>query len=196
MGSHYVCCRKSYIRDKSGRCQCPLTGNYHFYFGDGGWTITGRNWCQCPLTGNHHFYVTISLEKAIACCKVSMPSNGQPSFLLPRVCGQGNAPGMCQCPLTGNHHFYMSLFINLYEHEKCQCPLTGNHHFYSSVTWQPATGTVVCQCPLTGNHHFYRQRPQTDNEAFRVSMPSYGQPSFLRTKVAEVADYYHGVNAL
>ena len=106
MGSHYVCCRKSYIRDKSGRCQCPLTGNYHFYFGDGGWTITGRNWCQCPLTGNHHFYVTISLEKAIACCKVSMPSNGQPSFLLPRVCGQGNAPGMCQCPLTGNHHFY------------------------------------------------------------------------------------------
>ena len=131
MGSQYVCCRKLFAKDRPGRYQCPLTGNHHFYtfalalvllfaaecqcpltgnhhfYADEGSIADAYGGCQCPLTGNHHFYDIITLHCSWHIYRVSMPSNGQPSFLpLYEVTKRGSRFLWCQCPLTGNHHFY------------------------------------------------------------------------------------------
>ena len=86
-------------------CQCPMTGNHHFYALYGDTPITERDMCQCPMTGNHHFYATgqgspikekqcvNALWRAIIISTgrdssgllpvqgVSMPYDGQSSFL-------------------------------------------------------------------------------------------------------------------
>ncbi len=61
-------------------CQCPLTGNTHFYYRIDTAHNDFQNLCQCPLTGNTHFYNEGIFENRSDVC-VSMPSNGQHSFL-------------------------------------------------------------------------------------------------------------------
>ena len=110
---------------------------------------------------------------------VSMPSNGQPSFLRDVWAVERAFLYLCQCPLTGNHHFYFPCTCQCQVHGIwCQCPLTGNHHFYDSRQ-QRTTYIWRCQCPLTGNHHFYEVKRLSSEKREEVSMPSNGQPSFL-----------------
>ena len=63
-------------------CQCPSTGNPHFYVPDARrHKENSPGLCQCPSTGNPHFYACKSV-------RISYPT------------------AVCQCPSTGNPHFY------------------------------------------------------------------------------------------
>ena len=62
-------------------CQCPITGNHHFYNSYLRHCIASREGCQCPITGNHHFYFPHMVSGAEIHCLVSVPYNGQSSFL-------------------------------------------------------------------------------------------------------------------
>ena len=57
------------------------------------------------MTGNHHFYIQFVKYIVPTEEEVSMPYDGQSSFLL---LGEPIEEGYfrCQCPMTGNHHFY------------------------------------------------------------------------------------------
>ena len=59
------------------------------------------------MTGNHHFYINNYKIKEDEHLYVSMPYDGQSSFLLgTEMTTQVTAKYLCQCPMTGNHHFY------------------------------------------------------------------------------------------
>ena len=110
--------------------------------------------CQCPLTGNHHFYNSCVQAGHAVRRDVSMPSNGQPSFL-PKRTSAGNAGNeACQCPLTGNHHFYIELIGHEIECHLVSMPSNGQPSFLQKRMKNVMSGSG-CQCPLTGNHHFY-----------------------------------------
>ena len=66
---------------RSRLCQCPRTGNTHFYVLQNGWAVMDIPECQCPRTGNTHFYDKFPYIPRFR-GMVSMPSHGQHSFLL------------------------------------------------------------------------------------------------------------------
>ena len=137
--------------------------------------------CQCPLTGNHHFYGGNHGRAEKKTGLVSMPSNGQPSFLLYMPKEEKIWQKRCQCPLTGNHHFYGYSMYCVYKDIPVSMPSNGQPSFLPGNKFHgrhilpvsmPSNGQpsflrihsetrmirarCVCQCPLTGNHHFYR----------------------------------------
>ncbi len=59
--------------------------------------------CQCPLTGNTHFYTQLK-SNYYADWNVSMPSNGQHSFL-PIVIVAGDYNESVSMPSNGQHSF-------------------------------------------------------------------------------------------
>ncbi len=110
-----------------------------------------------PQTGNTHFYD--SDESALRQrWHVSMPSNGQHSFLLLILAVAFAGRGWCQCPPTGNTHFYSEEMEAYIRDVACQCPQTGNTHFYRLGRNILIAMLVLCQCPQTGNTHFYACR--------------------------------------
>ena len=85
-----------------------------------------------------------------------------------------------QCLHTSNFDFYRLDSRNFIRSENFQCPRTGNSHFYRLGGITMANNINVCQCPRTGNLHFYgAERTYYDNFC-KVSMPSYGQLTFLQ----------------
>ncbi len=72
-------CRLNDRQKRTGTCQCPPTGNTHFYVSHDPAYAVG-DLCQCPPTGNTHFYRRFSIRQKTKMV-VSMPSNGQHSFL-------------------------------------------------------------------------------------------------------------------
>ena len=136
--------------------------------------------CQCPQTGNTHFYdyrSRLSLQQKL----VSMPSNGQHSFLHEYNKFIGDIYSVCQCPQTGNTHFYEFEELLWISTLHVSMPSNGQHSFLQETVWKKfllvkrvnalkrATliSTVkrrkckwkwaLCQCPQTGNTHFYQQ---------------------------------------
>ena len=116
------------LRSYSCRCQCPMTGFFHFYryFGikttlteDGVnalWRaffistedilqqLVDSRGCQCPMTGFFHFY-RYRVRSSVHKYTVSMPYDGLFSFLRIRWYGRRKR-SRCQCPMTGFFHFY------------------------------------------------------------------------------------------
>ncbi len=137
-------------------CQCPLTGNTHFYSQRKTECFFDCR-CQCPLTGNTHFYEAIP-DDVVITFDVSMPSNGQHSFLqLWHFLKQTIL--MCQCPLTGNTHFYAAKAAEAAEAlERVSMPSNGQHSFLPISFIVVSIVLFLCQCPLTGNTHFYGQK--------------------------------------
>ena len=137
-------------------CQCPMTGNHHFYKDTEKMSQMQKILCQCPMTGNHHFYCECrsavllvsrcvnALWRAIIIStlntlwlvhyvwRVSMPYDGQSSFL-PR------------------------LFVNWEESFWVSMPYDGQSSFLPGEIPGGKTRLAVCQCPMTGNHHFYAE---------------------------------------
>ena len=88
--------------------------------------------CQCPHTGNTHFYahqcVSNSLKESgcvNALTRATLISTGYLILECVFSC-------LCQCPQTGNTHFYLDAewVAMLGEFYEWQCPQTGNTHFY------------------------------------------------------------------
>lgn len=63
-------------------------------------------WSEWFFVGQLSFLLINELHKTDLKYSVSMPSNGQPSFLPRFGTHQSYGQTRCQCPLTGNHHFY------------------------------------------------------------------------------------------
>ena len=107
-----------YEKPDSFRCQCPLTGNHHFY----GALLPGDRFLQrhvsMPSNGQPSFLRTYANDASGRTVEVSMPSNGQPSFLRSRRPSRGLTGSSCQCPLTGNHHFYRRTPCITLQHSK------------------------------------------------------------------------------
>ena len=109
-------------------CQCPQTGNTHFYGKDKNDYVADST-CQCPQTGHTHFYIE-EIAGTVKPYRVSMPSNGQHSFL-PHQLRQ--AEGSCRVSMPSNGpHSFLPIIIMCEERESfvCQCPPTGHTHFY------------------------------------------------------------------
>ena len=62
-------------------CQCPVSGNTHFYVQKLEQVPQGLKECQCPVSGNTHFYSKIGGTDGNYVVIVSMPCVGQHSFL-------------------------------------------------------------------------------------------------------------------
>ena len=64
-------------------------------------------WVSMPFNGQPSFLRVRRREGEFLGVGVSMPYNGQPSFLRGHFERISYIPeNGCQCPLTGNHHFY------------------------------------------------------------------------------------------
>ena len=50
-------------------CQCPKSGEVHFYINIDRWTHNTKRKCQCPKSGEVHFYPkgNITVEESNAC---------------------------------------------------------------------------------------------------------------------------------
>ena len=110
--------------------------------------------CQCPQTGNTHFY-RAPAKKRLKDIDVSTPSNGQHSFLRPNsILGGRCLYGMCQRPQTGNTHFYPEENKeSVYSRMMCQRPQTGNTHFYS-LSRKVKRNQKQVSTPSNGQHSF------------------------------------------
>ena len=66
--------------EKQEMCQCPVSGESHFYafFGS---DVIAEELCQCPVSGESHFYLPSCLTQIVV-LRVSMPCLGRIPFLL------------------------------------------------------------------------------------------------------------------
>ncbi len=63
--------------------------------------------CQCPITGNHHFY-EFDWFNCLGSMKASVNALERAIIISTRRHrGKEVQSNGCQCPITGNHHFYM-----------------------------------------------------------------------------------------
>ena len=62
-------------------CQCPVSGESHFYSEEQLREYQKRTLCQCPVSGESHFYPVV-------------------------LSGQTPSDIVCQCPVSGESHFY------------------------------------------------------------------------------------------
>ena len=144
------------IASNDVQCQCPSTGNPHFYAWMKPKMKTMSRSCQCPSTGNPHFYVSSVNEEGVALCD--------------RVNALQRA-----IPISTRSRMKSCL-----KRQRCQCPSTGNPHFYAWMKPKMKTMSRSCQCPSTGNPHFYyKNKKGLWAMALPVSMPFNGQSPFL-----------------
>ena len=107
-------------------CQCPPTGNTHFYGKDKNDYVADST-CQCPPTGHTHFYIE-EIAGTVKPYRVSMPSNGQHSFLHISS-GKLKEAVACQCPQTGHTHFYHYNNVRRTRKLCVSMPSNGPHSF-------------------------------------------------------------------
>ena len=119
--------------------------------------------CQCPSTGNPHFYLdklkfsfyrkgsvnalqraipistkaTVTVAEEVNCPSVNALQRAIPISTIVAYSGDDGSFA-CQCPSTGNPHFY----VHAGSRQgicpgRCQCPSTGNPHFYGTLS-EPA----------------------------------------------------------
>ena len=111
-------------------CQCPQSGNPHFYVGFLPEIFLPAYMCQCPQSGNPHFYGNDD-ESLKLMYVVSMPSVGQSSFLREKCSSNQCIDGGVSMPSVGQSSFlHRSDCRGLNVRTRCQCPQSGNPHFY------------------------------------------------------------------
>ena len=153
--------------------------------------------CQCPQTGNTHFYRDrrIALDKLHKACQC--PQTGNTHFYIPTVSIPSTRPRVCQCPQTGHTLFYVDEANAIMAAAKaCVNALKRATLISTLQNFTVRMEDGRCQCPPTGHTHFYGmgRRPVSGKQA--VSMPSNGQHSFLQTWILTYLNYLNGVNAL
>ena len=114
------------------RCQCPRTGNTHFYprnHDDNGCGYV----CQCPRTGNTHFY-GVFLDRMVdelKCVNALERATLISTWL--KKCEIETAK-QCQCPRTGNTHFYLGCNHDDLQPWHVSMPSNGQHSFLQLTT--------------------------------------------------------------
>ena len=93
--------------------------------------------CQCPQSGNSHFYSLSRFVAVLLGWGVSMPSVGQILFLRQRRYPMKTDYLVCQCPQSGDTHFYpaslepaylaafRARFCRYFSEYSDNCPKTG-----------------------------------------------------------------------
>ena len=136
-------------------CQCPSTGNLHFYWSWHYTLGTLEEWCQCPSTGNLHFYKKKERGKKMK-RTVSMPFNGQSPFLQDFRNGHSIPVESVSMPFNGQSPFLPMKLLKLQRlKQKCVNALQRAISISTSLESYIEVQVWLCQCPSTGNLHFY-----------------------------------------
>ena len=217
-------------------CQCPRTGNAHFYrrwIRESTMSLESVNalkratliststmselysnvWCVNALKRATLISTALSLLEENAKDIVSMPSNGQRSFLLDTAT-ETESGEVCQCPQTGNAHFYGSEVSPLYyrmlrvnalkratlistrrhqrRHQRrhVSMPSNGQRSFLHLCGLKMSSSSIVSM-PSNGQRSFLRRYVRLgEAPGGGVSMPSNGQRSFLQLYIMATTDSY------
>ena len=83
----------------------PSVGRDSFLQGNIVCIVQPISLCQCPQSGEPHFYVKRSCSVNFAASGCQCPQSGNPHFYAAQATGK-SVPELCQCPQSGNPHFY------------------------------------------------------------------------------------------
>ena len=114
------------------RCQCPMTGFFHFYGKTDGKEKSLRNSVNALWRA---FFISTHAKFCIDTDGKSVNALWRAFFISTRRTGRSRirTARRCQCPMTGFFHFYtMKKMYRIVSYE-CQCPMTGFFHFYEAA---------------------------------------------------------------
>ena len=140
-----------------GRCQCPMTGFFHFYLALAYAGTVHKSQVSMPYDGLFSFLLQHGMGMTISVDRVSMPYDGLFSFL--PCCSQRTCcrrfwavsmpydglfsflrklSGTAPCTAKGVNALWRAFFIStalskvtVRNFRGCQCPMTGFFHFYT-----------------------------------------------------------------
>ena len=159
------------------RCQCPMTGFFHFYGYAGMVAGSDRGvnalW-RAFFISTIYNYIRSQADKCVnALWRAFFISTSKPqtparirqkrvnalwrAFFIStvRIRQQGFRRMGCQCPMTGFFHFYIDI---LWQGKVYLCGVNALWRaFFISILVTTSSRTLfhVCQCPMTGFFHFY-----------------------------------------
>ena len=138
--------------------------------------------CQCPVSGESHFYESTTPAEDNTGKQVSMPCLGRIPFLLLAYGVTRRSNKQCVNALSRANPIStdcMGIFYACFC--KCQCPVSGESHFYPGEYCIKEVQYGLCQCPVSGESHFYDRRGEYYAPTVRfVSMPCLGRIPFLQ----------------
>ena len=154
--------------------QCPLSGVPLFYEIQHLISRTVKA-CQCPTSGDHHFYPseTNTVDPYQDC--VAMPSIGRTSF--PQTLRKETSwYCMQQCPLSGVPHFYLKRRKRLKASlHLCQFHSSVLHHFYLQFkTHYSAQSKHRVNALFSSTLHFYKESENIPKEITLQQYPTSG----------------------
>ena len=94
--------------------------------------------CQCPNSGQPHFYPNSFPAQRQTIARCQCPNSGQPHFYIEHHSPM-REPMKCVNALTRANPISTKLYPTVFRHNgRCQCPNSGQPHFYPQV-WQAAS---------------------------------------------------------
>ena len=97
--------KKSSKRSSKKSVSMPCLGRIPFLPGNGGET-TDNGVCQCPVSGESHFYRFQDRQHHNRLSSCQCPVSGESHFYEEQDLEAPHSEEWCQCPVSGESHFY------------------------------------------------------------------------------------------